>query len=112
MIQVASRLAHERHHCAIVGNDVVNKTYVDKSGKGVLGYVTNNTDTSLALSSFVTVNGMSITITPEVGRYYRFSTNVHFLTASAIGNCRCAIGVFRSTDLATRSCNLTCTSQA
>lgn len=82
-----------------VSNDVVNKTYADKSGKGVLGYKTNSTDTSLALSSFVTVNGMSITITPEVGRYYRFSTNVHFLAASATGNCRCAIGVFRSTDL-------------
>ena len=31
-----------------VGNDVANKTYVDKSGKGVLGYVTNGTDTGLA----------------------------------------------------------------
>lgn len=63
-----------------VGNDVVNKTYSDKSGRGVLSHKVHNSTvlTNLPQDAFYTISALDTVLTPVVGRYYRF-------TASALG---------------------------
>jgi hypothetical protein len=82
-----------------VSTDVVNKSYSDAGGKGVLGAVSNATDVGLAIGSWVTLTGMSITITPEVGRYYRFTTEALFGGILSGAITYCVLAVFKSTDL-------------
>lgn len=82
-----------------VGNDVVNKTYADKAGKGVLLYARNTTDTGLSIGGWVSIAGLSGTITPEVGRYYRFCTDMLFYGPIGAGPISISYGIFKSTDL-------------
>lgn len=80
-----------------VGDDVVNKLYSDKSGRGLLGSVTYNSPEGLVLNNWKTMTGLAITLTPVVGRYYRFTTQLTFIGPGP--GVVCAIGVFRSTDI-------------
>lgn len=79
-----------------VGTDVVNKTYSDKSGRGVLGIATVNVVDSCIIDSWKSVTDLSITLTPEVGRYYRFSFGTSFIGDASVG---LNLGVFKTTDL-------------
>ena len=79
-----------------VDTDVVNKAYADKAGRGLLGQVSYATQESTLVHSWKTLTGLSITITPVVGRLYRFTSNVSFIGTNAVG---CSIAIYRSTDL-------------
>lgn len=62
-----------------VGNDVANKTYVDKSGRGVMGLAGSTSSQALTQDAWTTITGASIAFTPAVGRYYRFTAQMAFL---------------------------------
>lgn len=64
-----------------VGTDVVNKAYSDSSGRGVLGLKVHNATvlTDIPQDAYNTLSSLDITLTPVVGRFYRF-------TAQATGN--------------------------
>ena len=79
-----------------VGTDVVNKTYSDKSGRGLLGIATTTTAESCILNNWKSVDGLSITITPVVGRYYRFNYSTSFVGDPAVG---ITLSVYKSSDL-------------
>lgn len=79
-----------------VGDDVVNKLYADKAGRGLLGSTSYTTQEGLVLDNWKTLSGLAITFTPVVGRYYRFTSQVTFIGPAA--GVACALAVFRSTD--------------
>lgn len=80
-----------------VDTDVVNKLYSDQKGRGVLDSVSYSTQESLTLSAWKTLNSaLSITITPVVGRRYKFEAHVPIIGDPAICG---ALAVFKSTDL-------------
>lgn len=83
--------------------DATNKLYVDGAGKGILGSTINSSVVPLSIGNWVSVTGLSITLTPEVGRYYRFDAQTFFMEGGGGGGAvvGCAFAIFKSTDLVT-----------